>query len=111
MIFFSPCLALFSPRANPKKKWCLRDRFRASLHSLILSITTFRTQIDSSEETSPDSKGRNFGRNLGTFGNYRHIAKIKVAVEENRSGEGGGSELAGINEGCLAHLNPIPPRL
>lgn len=85
MIFFSPCLALFSPRASPKKKWCLRDRFRASLHSLILSITTFRAQIDSSEETSPDSEGRNFGRNLGTFGNYRHVAKIKVAIEENRS--------------------------
>lgn len=85
MIFFSPCLALFSPRASPKKKWCLRDRFRASLHSLILSITTFRAQIDSSEETSPDSEGRNFGRNLRTFGNYRHIAKIKVAIEENRS--------------------------
>lgn len=27
------------------------------------------------------------------------------------SGEGGGLELAGINEDCLAHLNPIPPRL
>lgn len=108
-----------------KKKRRLRDRFRAWLHSLILSITTFRTQIDSSEERHPriPREGRGVfyfiffffffvGRNLGTFGNYRHVAKIKVEIEENRSG--GGRRFGGWQGEMriIWHvLDPIPPRL
>lgn len=49
------------------------------------------------------------GRNLGTFGNYRHSAKIKVenkdgGKRERRREEA--QELAGMDEDCLALLDP-----